>query len=101
MVSVRALECIEKLSNHARILLTTRMLRPLSKRPFKFELGWLHREGFLNMVKRVWERPVPGSSPILRWNKKMRAMRKHLSGWAAHVAGILKKRKDSGIVYHR
>jgi hypothetical protein len=83
MVSIRALERIEKLSDYASIFLTTGMPRP------KFELGWLHREGFQDMVKRVWERPVSGSSPILRWNKKMRAMRKHLSGWAAHVVGIL------------
>jgi hypothetical protein len=43
-VSVRALERIEKLSDHAPILLTTGTPRPLCKRPFKFELGWLQRE---------------------------------------------------------
>jgi hypothetical protein len=43
------------------------------------------------MVKKVWERPVLGTTPILRWNNKMRAMRKHLSGWVSHVSGILKK----------
>jgi hypothetical protein len=91
MVYVRALERIEKLSDHAPILLTTGTPRPLCKRPFKFELGWLHREGFQDMVKRVLDRPVSGSSPILKWNKKMCAMHKHLSRWAAHVAGILKK----------
>jgi hypothetical protein len=41
MVTVRALERIEKLSDHASILLTTGMPRPPHKRPFKFELGWL------------------------------------------------------------
>jgi hypothetical protein len=41
MVSVRALERIEKLSDHAPILLTTGMPRPLCKHPFKFEFGWL------------------------------------------------------------
>jgi hypothetical protein len=50
MVSVRALERIEKLSDHAPILLTTGLTRPLSKKPFKFELGWLQREGFHEMV---------------------------------------------------
>ena len=60
MVSVRALERIEKLSDHAPILLTTVNPTPVRKRPFKFELGWLYREGFHDMVKRVWERPVGG-----------------------------------------
>ena len=39
MVSVRALERIEKLSDHAPILLITGLSRPLSKKLFKFELG--------------------------------------------------------------
>jgi hypothetical protein len=93
MVSVRAIERIEKLSDHASILLTTGIPKSPLKRPFKFELGWLQRDGFHDMVKRVWERPVSGNNPILRWNNKIRAMRKHLSGWARHVAGILKKEK--------
>jgi response regulator RpfG family c-di-GMP phosphodiesterase len=93
MVSVRALEHIERLCNHAPILLTTGIPKPLCKRPFKFELGWLQREGFYDMVKNVWDRPVSGNTPILRWNNKMRAIRKHLSGWASHTAGILKKEK--------
>jgi hypothetical protein len=53
------------------------------------------------MVKNVWERPVSGHSPILRWNSKMHAMRRHLSRWARHTAGILKKEKLrlSSIIY--
>jgi hypothetical protein len=93
MVSVRALERIEGLSDHAPILLSTGTPRPPCKRSFKFELGWLQREGFHDMVKDVWERPVSGQSPIVRWNNKMRALRKYLSGWARHTTGILKKEK--------
>jgi mannosylglycoprotein endo-beta-mannosidase len=46
------------------------------------------------MVKSVWERPVTGRSPIERWNNKLRDVRKHLSGWARHVTGILKREKQ-------
>jgi hypothetical protein len=80
MVSVRALERIEALSDHAPILLTTGSLRPQCRQQFKFELGWLHRDGFHDMVKSVWERPVVGSTPIERWNNKIRSVRKHLGG---------------------
>jgi hypothetical protein len=45
------------------------------------------------MVKNVWERPVYANNPIIRWNKKMRAIHKHLSGWASHTTCILKKKK--------
>jgi hypothetical protein len=93
MVTVRALPRIEGLSDHAPILLTTGKQRTQCKHQFKFELGWLQRDGFSDMVKRVWERPVAGSSSIQRWNNKLRALWKHLRGWARHVAGILKAEK--------
>ena len=93
LVSVRVLERIEALSDHAPILLTTGTPRPQGNRQFKFELGWLQREGFSEMVKNVWDRHVPGQTPIERWNNKMRALRKHLGGWARHMAGLLKMEK--------
>jgi hypothetical protein len=88
MASVRALERIEALSDHAPILLTTCSIRPPCIRRFKFELGWLHMDGFYDMVKSVWERPVVGRSPIERWNNKIRSVWKHLGGWARHTTGI-------------
>jgi hypothetical protein len=93
MVSVHALERIEGLSDHAPHLLTTGSPRPQGSHRFKFELGWLQREGFHDMVKKVWERPVHASSPIQRWNNKMRSLCSHHSGWARHVTSILKKEK--------
>jgi hypothetical protein len=45
------------------------------------------------MVKSVWERPPVGRTPSERWNSKIRSMRKHLSGWARHTTGFLKKEK--------
>jgi hypothetical protein len=100
LVSVCALERSERLSNHAPILLTTGIPKLSCKRPFNFELVWLQWERFYNMVKNVWERPVNGNNPILRWNNKMCAMRKHLSGWASNTAGVLKKRKASLISHY-
>jgi hypothetical protein len=94
LVSVHALERIESLSDHAPILLTTRTSKPHNNHRFKFELGWLQREGFHDMVKNVWERPTTASSLIQRWNSKLRALRSHLSGWARHVTGVLKKEKQ-------
>ena len=82
LVSVHALECIEALSDHAPILLTTGLPKPHDKHQFKFELGWLTREGFAEMVKEIWNKPVGGNSPIQRWNNKMRNMRTFLCGWA-------------------
>ena len=94
MVSVRSLERIEKLSDHAPLLLDSGSEMLQGKQPqFKFELGWLYRVGFSDMVKEVWNRPVRGNTPIKRWNNKIRALRKHLRGWARHLAGLYKKEK--------
>jgi hypothetical protein len=91
MVSVRALEHIERLSDYAPILMTTGSLILQYKHPFKFELGWLHCEGFHVMVNIVWERPFTGSTPIQRWNNNLRSLCRHLiSGWARHVTSNLK-----------
>lgn len=94
LVTVRALERIEALSDHAPIILDSNSTNPATRRPFKFELGWLNRDGFVDMIKNVWERPAVGRTPIQRWIFKIRAMRRHLSGWAKHTNGIYKKEKQ-------
>ena len=58
MVTVRALERIEALSDHAHILLSTGTPKPHDNHQCKFELGWLHRDGFDELVKEVWTKPV-------------------------------------------
>jgi hypothetical protein len=93
MVSVRALKRIEGLFDHAPILMTIGIPRPPSNHQFKFELGWLQRDSFHDMVKSVWERPITAASPIQRLNMKLRNLRSHLSGWARHMTGVLKKEK--------
>jgi hypothetical protein len=94
MISVRALERIKGFSDHAPILLTTGTPKPLGNHRFKFELGWLQRDGFLDMVKTVWDRSVAATSPIQMWNHKICALRSHLSGWVRHVTGVLKNEKS-------
>ena len=94
LASVRALERIEALSDHAPLLTDFGQAAPTSNRhQFKFELGWLTREGFPELVKKVWQRPTRGDTPIQRWNNRIRALRQFLRGWAKHTAGIYKKEK--------
>ena len=93
LVSVRTLPRIESLSDHAPILLTTGIPSPPRKHPFKFELGWLQREGFTDMVKNIWDQQFVAGTPVQRWNSKFRAVRKYLGGWARHTAGLLRNEK--------
>ena len=95
LVTVRALEHIEAFSDHAPILLSTGSLTSPGKHQFKFELGWLLRDGFDDLVKRIWSQPVVGDSVIQRWNNKMRNLHKFHRGWARHTTGMLKKEKSA------
>src|SRR3954470_18988172 len=94
LVTVRVHERIEKLLDHAPILLSTGTFKPNAQHRFKFDLGWLLRDGFDDMVKRVWSAPVPGNSLVRRWNAKIRNLRKYLRGWARHTTEIPKKRRS-------
>ena len=58
------------------------------------------REGFDDLIKGAWAKPVQGRTPIQRWNNKVRNLRTFLRGWARHVTGMLKKGKDSFIHHY-
>jgi hypothetical protein len=61
---------------------------------FKFELGWLLRNGFIDMVKELWVEETGVLSPMEAWQRKIRRVRQHLRGWARNVAGMNKKKSQ-------
>lgn len=94
LASVQVLERIEALSDHAPLLTDFGQTTPSSNRPqFKFELGWLTREGFYGLVKKVWVLHPRCSTPIQRWNNRIRSLRRFLRRWAKHTAGMYKIEK--------
>ena len=64
-------------------------------RNFKFELGWLTRDGFFDLVKEVWESVDRGQSPMERWQNKIRRLRRFLRGWARNLVSQNKKHKSN------
>jgi hypothetical protein len=62
-------------------------------RPFKFDRGWLLRDGFYDMVANIWQSKTEGSTPLERWQAKIRRLRQHLRVWAKHTAGSYRKQK--------
>jgi exonuclease III len=84
------------ISDHTPLVLSTGSSTHYPRtRPFKFERGWLLREGFYAMVADIWQSENSGSSPLQRWQSKIRRLRQHLRGWAANVAGTYKKEKKA------
>jgi hypothetical protein len=85
-----------EISDHTPLLLNSRDNTMKSGPPmFKFELGWLLRDGFSNMVKQIWSTEMDGNTPMDRWQAKIRKLRQYLRGWAKHTSGINQKEKKS------
>jgi hypothetical protein len=60
---------------------------------FKFELGWLLRDRFTDMVREIWESVSEEVDSMRRWQAKIRRLRQHLRGWAKNVSGANKEKK--------
>ena len=72
--NVIALTC--DISDHTPLLLNTGdSPSNFNQYQFKFELGWLLHDGFRDMVKEVWESVDSGSTPMERWQAKIRRLR--------------------------
>ena len=90
--SVRALS--RDISDHTPLLLNSgEQNSSSSQHSFKFELGWLLRDGFYDMVREVWSYESRGQSPMENWQAKIRKLRQHFRGWAKNVSGAYKKDK--------
>jgi hypothetical protein len=84
-----------EISYHTPLLLST-MEKPKvrSQPPFRFELGWLLKEGFFELVSDVWNKEMRGGTPMQKWQSKIRRLRQFLRGWAKNMSGAYKKEKQ-------
>jgi hypothetical protein len=60
---------------------------------FYFELSWLRKEGFFEMVRDKWVSVSAGDSPVGTWQNKIRCLQQYLRGWARNMSGEYKKEK--------
>jgi hypothetical protein len=60
---------------------------------FKFELGWPLGDGFMEMVRNVWDSVKDEEESMRYWQSKIRRLHQHLKGWVKHTSGIIKKEK--------
>jgi hypothetical protein len=83
-----------EVSDHTPLLLNSRESTLMATQPiFKFELGWLLRDGFMGMVRDIWTNTLVGSTPMERWQGKIHRLRQHLRGWTKNTSGQYKKEK--------
>jgi hypothetical protein len=80
--------------DHTSLLLSTGDEAKTKKQPpFKFELGWLLKDGVFQVASEVWKKENKGGTPMQRWQNKIRRLRQFLRGWANNMNGVYKKRK--------
>lgn len=66
-------------SNHTPLILNTGSSTHVSNPPlFKFQRGWLLRDGFFDMVANIWQSTNHGNTNLERWQNNIRAVRRHL-----------------------
>jgi hypothetical protein len=64
------------ISDHTPLVVSTGASTHQSRsRPFHFERGWLLKKGFYDMVANIWRSENSGSSPLQRWQSKIRRLR--------------------------
>jgi hypothetical protein len=57
-----------EVSDYTPLLLNSGESSHMATQPmFKFELGWLLRDGFIEMVKDIWVNTTEGRTPMERW----------------------------------
>jgi hypothetical protein len=84
------------ISDHTPLLLNSEEATscPCNQR-FKFELGWLLRDGFHDMFHDIWTNEVSGQTPMEKWQNKIRRLRQHLRGWEKNTSSAYKKEKKN------
>jgi hypothetical protein len=65
-----------------------------SQPEFKFELSWFLQKDFFETVARIWNSVDYGSTPMKKWQNKIRRLRQYLRGWAKNVNGNFRREKD-------
>jgi hypothetical protein len=82
------------ISDHTLLLLKSGDDTMWSTQPsFKFEMGWLLRDGFIDMIREIWSNTSSGGTPMEEWQGEIHRVREYLRGWAKHTSGEYKKEK--------
>lgn len=65
-----------EISDHTPLLLNTGEASSLgNQQEFKFELGWLLRDGFFDMIKDLWTQTIAYGTTMEKWQIKIRRVR--------------------------
>jgi hypothetical protein len=85
-----------EISDHTPLLFSTEEKpKARTQPPFRFELDWLLKDGFFEMVSDVWNEEKRGETPMQKWQNKIKRLRQFLRGWSKNMSGAYKKKSRS------
>jgi hypothetical protein len=61
---------------------------------FRFELGWLLRDEFIDMIRELWTNTEAQGTNMKIWQTKIHRVRQFLRHWAKNVSGNNRKEKN-------
>lgn len=73
-------------SDHAPLLLTFNS-EPWAAPRFRFDQYWTKIDGFIDVMRTVWEVQTPGAEACRRLDQKLRALARGLKSWRATKVG--------------
>jgi hypothetical protein len=83
-----------ELSDHTPLLLTMGQQHfKGNSKEFRFELGWLLRDNFFDLVTPVWQSEYRGNTAMTRWQNKIRRTKRFLRGWAKKLVSQTRSKK--------
>jgi hypothetical protein len=83
-----------EVSDHTLLLLNLGESSFMVTQPmFKFELWWLLRHGFMEIVRDIWTHMVVHCTLMEIWQGKIHRLRQYLRGWAKNISGQYNKEK--------
>jgi hypothetical protein len=63
------------------------------KKDFRYELCWIKRRDFKQIVKCNWNIPVRNNNSLEIWKQKVKRLKNKLKGWNMNIEGGYKKAK--------
>jgi hypothetical protein len=82
------------MSEHTPLFFNTGEPSSLSNHTqFRFELYWLLRDGFIEMIKELWCNTEAEGSSMEIWQTKIHRVRQFLRGWAKNMSEKNRKEK--------
>ena len=80
-------------SDHTPLLFSFEDTRGASQPIFIFELGWLTRVDFWEVVERSWKSDCEENTALYIWQNKIRRLQEFLRGWAKNKRGHYEEEK--------